>query len=156
MKHRIFTIRLLNLILIFALIVVYNSVLIYRSQQDEIAKLSTRVEEYQATVAAYEEMTGTASGDASEENGFRDGTYEGSSPGYGGDITVSVIVTGGKITSIDIISAAGEDAAYLNMSKPLLDEIVKTQSLEMDTVSGATLSSVGMRNAVILALQQAL
>ena len=101
-------------------------------------------------------MTGTASGDASEENGFKDGTYEGSSPGYGGDITVSVTVSGGKITSIDIISAAGEDAAYLNMSKPILDEIVKTQNLEVDTVSGATLSSVGMRNAVILALQQAL
>ena len=44
----------------------------------------------------------------------------------------------------------------MNMSKPMLDEIVATQSLEVDTVTGATLSSVGMRNAVIIALQQAI
>lgn len=155
MKHRIFGIRLINLILICALIILYNSILICRSQQDEIAKLSTQIEEYQATVAAYEELTGTGS-EESDDGAFQDGTYEGTSPGYGGDITVSVTVSGGKISSIDILSAAGEDAAYLNMSKPMLDEIVKTQNLEVDTISGATLSSVGMRNAVILALQQAL
>ena len=109
MKYRIFGIRLINLILIFALIILYNSVLIYRSQQDEIAKLSTQIEEYKATVAAYEEMTGTGT-EESDDAAFKDGTYEGTSPGYGGNITVSVTVSDGKIASVDILSAAGEDA----------------------------------------------
>ena len=155
MKHRIFTIRLLNLVLILALIVIYNSVLIYRSQQDEIARLSTKVEEYQMAEAAGADAEGAATGDDGGA-GFKDGTYQGSSEGYGGQIVVSVTVAGGQITAIDIVSATGEDAAYLNMSKPMLDEIVATQNLEVDTVTGATLSSVGMRNAVIVALQQAI
>ena len=155
MKHRIFTIRLLNLVLILALIVLYNSVLIYRSQQDEIARLSTKVEEYQMAEAARADAEGTEAEDSGTA-GFKDGTYQGASEGYGGQIVVSVTVSGGQITAIDIVSAAGEDAAYMNMSKPMLDEIVATQNLEVDTVTGATLSSVGMRNAVILALQQAI
>ncbi len=155
MKHRVFTIRLLNLVLILVLIVIYNSVLIYRSQQDEIARLSAKVEEYQMAEAARAEAEGTAADD-DEGAGFKDGTYQGSSEGYGGQIVVSVTVSGGKITAIDIVSAAGEDAAYMNMCKPMLDEIVTTQNLEVDTVTGATLSSVGMRNAVIIALQQAI
>ena len=153
MKHRIFIIRVFNLAIILALILIYNNIIHDRIVADAEAKAAVREEEERLLAEAYAEAG--ISEEEIAQPGFKDGTYEGSSQGYGGQIVVSVTVSGGEIAAIDIVSAAGEDAAYLNMSKPMLDEIVATQDLEVDTVTGATLSSVGMRNAVILALQQA-
>lgn len=153
MKHRTFFTRVINLAIILALILIYNNIIHDRIVADAEAKAAVREEEERLLAEAYAEAG--MSEDEIVQPGFKDGTYEGSSQGYGGQIVVSVTVSGGEIAAIDIISAAGEDAAYLNMSKPMLDEIVATQDLEVDTVTGATLSSVGMRNAVILALQQA-
>lgn len=41
-----------------------------------------------------------------------DGTYEGSGTGFGGTITVSVVLKDKTIQSISIVSAPGEDAAF--------------------------------------------
>lgn len=48
-----------------------------------------------------------------------DGTYEGSGTGFGGTITVSVVLKDKTIQSISIVSAPGEDAAFLNRAKEL-------------------------------------
>lgn len=77
-----------------------------------------------------------------------DGTYEGSGTGFGGTITVSVVLKDKTIQSISIVSAPGEDAAFLNRAKGVIDRIIASQSVDVDTVSGATFSSKGILAAV--------
>lgn len=81
-----------------------------------------------------------------------DGTYEGSGTGFGGTITVSVVLKDKTIQSISIVSAPGEDAAFLNRAKGVIDRIIASQSVDVDTVSGATFSSKGILAAVKNAL----
>lgn len=81
-----------------------------------------------------------------------DGTYEGSAEGYGGTITVAVTVKDHKIVNIEILEASGEDAAFFGRAKGVIDSILKSQSTDVDLVSGATYSSRGIVNAVKNAL----
>ncbi len=81
-----------------------------------------------------------------------DGTYNGTGQGRNGDITVSVKVQGGKVTSITVESSR-EDAQYFNRAKDtVIGEILDSQSLNVATVSGATMSSNGLIDAVANAL----
>lgn len=89
------------------------------------------------------------------ENGYEDGTYYGSASGYGGTIQVSVTITAGKITGVNIVSAAGETPSFLAQAKAVCGRIVSNQSPNVDVVSGATYSSNGIINATIAALKQA-
>lgn len=56
------------------------------------------------------------------------------------------------IQSISIVSAPGEDAAFLNRAKGVINRIIASQSVDVDTVSGATFSSKGILAAVKNAL----
>lgn len=86
---------------------------------------------------------------------YADGTYQGTGEGYGGEITVEVTVEGGSIESVTVISAKEEDAAYFNTAKGIIEDILEKQSADVDTVSGATYSSAGIRDAVSAALEEA-
>lgn len=87
--------------------------------------------------------------------GYQDGTYQGSAAGFGGTITVQVTVSGGKITAIDILSAAGETPSYLESAKSVIAKIISGQTPNVDAVSGATYSSNGIIQAVQNALAKA-
>lgn len=88
-----------------------------------------------------------------EETGFwKDGVYYGSGTGFGGQIKVAVTVQDGKIVSVEIQSAPGEGASYFAQAKAVIDRIIAQQSLNVDTVSGATYSSRGILRAVRNAL----
>lgn len=89
------------------------------------------------------------------ENGYEDGTYYGSATGYGGTIQVAVTISDGKISSVNIVSAAGETPSFLAQAKVVCSRIVSSQSPNVDVVSGATYSSNGIINAAIAALKQA-
>lgn len=93
-------------------------------------------------------------GSAAAQN-YKDGTYTGTAKGYGGDITVEVTISGGKITAIDIVSAPAETPSFLTRAKGVIDKILEKQSPDVDVVSGATYSSNGILNAVRRALAQA-
>jgi len=80
-----------------------------------------------------------------------DGVYEGSAQGYKGTITVSVTVSGGAVTDIEVVGES-DTANYFSRAEALLDDIVSRQSLDVDSVSGATYSSQGLINAVYDAL----
>ena len=80
---------------------------------------------------------------------------EGGAKGFGGMITVLVTVENGTISEIEITSADGEDKAYLSMAEDIIPKIIEAQSADVDTVSGATFSSTGIRDAVSEALKQA-
>lgn len=90
----------------------------------------------------------------SEKSAYQDGTYTGTGTGFAGPITVQVIIKGGKIAEITVLSTS-DDSPYIDNAKALLKNIVAVQSTNVDTVSGATYSSVGLISAVRDALQKA-
>ncbi len=84
-----------------------------------------------------------------------DGTYTGWHQGYGGLIYVSVTVKDGKMTSIDVTDHSGETDSYYNSAKSIISSMLAAGSPNVDTVSGATYSSNGIREAVKMALKSA-
>lgn len=86
---------------------------------------------------------------------YKDGTYTGEAEGYGGTIQVEVTLVGDEITSINVVSAPGEDSAYLSQAESVINSVISSQSTDVDTVSGATFSSTGILNAVDEALGKA-
>ena len=87
--------------------------------------------------------------------GYKDGTYQGSGTGFGGTITVQVTISGGKIASIDILSASGETPSYFASAQGVIDRMISGQTPNVDAVSGATYSSNGIIQAVQNALSKA-
>ena len=83
------------------------------------------------------------------------GTYEGSVPGYHGDIKVKVTVDSEKITAIEIIEhseTAGIGEAALPM---LVEAVLNNQTVNVDTISGATVTTTAFKDAVTAALTAA-
>ena len=54
-----------------------------------------------------------------------------------------------------MVSAEKEDGAYLSMAKDIIPKIIDAQSADVDTISGATFSSTGIKNASEQALEKA-
>ena len=67
---------------------------------------------------------------------------------------MEVIVKKQKIKEVNIVSADGEDGSYLTMAKDIIPKILDAQSAEVDTISGATFSSTGIKNATKQALEK--
>ena len=139
-----FWIRVICVAAVIELLTSYNSVLAARAKDEEIARL-----EYEMAMAKSED------GSTADESGYRDGNYQGEADGFGGTITVEVSIEQGKITAIEIISAENEDGAYLSMAKDIIPKILSAQSADVDTISGATFSSTGIKNASQEALDKA-
>ena len=142
-----FMIRAVSAVLIVAGIIGYNGILKVREKDDTIAKLS-------AELAKQSEKT-DVSDTSADESGYVDGTYTGEAEGFGGTVGVSVTVSGGRITEIAVTSAEHEDGAYLAMAQDIIPRMIDAQSYDVDTVSGATFSSTGIKNATEEALQKA-
>lgn len=85
---------------------------------------------------------------------YKDGTYYGTGTGFGGTLKVKVEISGGKITSIQIMENQ-DGSEYISKASALINTIIQNQSTNVDTVSGATYSSVGIIQAVRDALSQA-
>lgn len=86
---------------------------------------------------------------------WKDGTYAGRGTGFGGTIRVQVTISDGKMTQIDDVNHAGETPSYYKKAAAIIPRIIKAQTPNVDTVSGATYSSLGIREAVINALNKA-
>ena len=89
-----------------------------------------------------------------DASAYADGTYYGTGTGFSGALTVEVVISGGKISSIQIMDTSDGDR-YIQSASGLISNIIATQSTNVDTVSGATYSSVGIIEAVRNALSQA-
>lgn len=81
-----------------------------------------------------------------------DGTYIGEADGFGGKIVAEVTIAGGAITEIKVTGDNETEGLGSVAVEKLPGKIVEVQSLEVDTVSGATVSS----KAVLLAVSNAL
>lgn len=164
-------VRSLNLAVIAAVLLGYNTVLDRREKEDQIAQLSAELETTKLqkesleaaakttqNAAASEEAVSDASAadtDDTTASPYFDGTYEGEAEGFGGMITVQVTVENGQMTDLSILSADGEDSAYLSNAKDIIPKILEAQSADVDTISGATFSSTGIKNATAEALEKA-
>ena len=93
--------------------------------------------------------------EAGNDSIYKDGTYTGDAKGYGGNIKVQVVIAGGEITNIEVLSAKDEDEAYYNTAIRIIDNMLDKQTPNVDTISSATYTSTGIKNAVIAALKQA-
>lgn len=89
-----------------------------------------------------------------DPSAYKDGTYYGTGTGFGGTLKVKVEISGGKITSIHIMENQ-DGSEYISKASALINTIIQNQSTNVDTVSGATYSSVGIIQAVRNALSQA-
>lgn len=98
-------------------------------------------------------------GDEVQKNLFgvvlADGTYTGSATGYGPNLTVEVTVQDNQVRSIEILSHYEVGEQFYGLPMAIIpDAIIKEQSLDVDTISGATYTSIGILNAVRDALSQ--
>ncbi len=146
-----FWVRAVNLVLIAALIIGYNTVLTLRDKDDQIAKLTAELE----SANLYKQAVLQSQDAAASGGAYTNGAWKGTAQGFGGDIQVEVTVEGGSITDISIVSAEKEDGAYLSMAEDIIPKIIDAQSADVDTISGATFSSTGIKNAVTQALEEA-
>ena len=89
------------------------------------------------------------------DNVYKNGTFEGSGTGYGGTITVQVTLEDDTIIAVSVVSAPGEDSAYLSQGENVINSIISEQNTDVDTISGATFSSTGILEAVNDALSKA-
>lgn len=155
-----FWIKAVNLLMAVALMAGYNGVLEMRAKEDEIARLTAELAGSKLTAQANAEVkTSAGQKDSAEEgeeaSGLKDGTFEGEAEGFGGPVRVEVTVAGGKIADVQVTEAKGEDSAYLGMAEDITEDIVEQQSADVDTISGATFSSTGIREAAALAIEKA-
>ena len=98
----------------------------------------------------------TSDQEAGAKGQFIDGEYTGSAAGFRGTTQVQVSVENGYITDISVLST-DDDASFFNRAKSsVISEILSSQSLSVDTVSGATYSSFAIIDAVTNALSSAL
>ena len=86
---------------------------------------------------------------------YNDGTYKGDANGYSQGLSVQVEISSGKISNIEIVSHNETPGFYEIAFEQVPNAIIQKQSTAVDTVSGATYSSVGIINAVNEALSSA-
>lgn len=96
--------------------------------------------------------SGQESDPASGQFSVADGVYEGTGNGFRGTTSVSVTVESGAITDITINSYADDAAYFTRAQDTVISEIISTQSLDAQAVSGATFSSNSIIDAVADAL----
>lgn len=88
---------------------------------------------------------------------FADGTYTGTATGFGNGLTVEVVIQDNLIRSIEITDHNERQARFYQKAFDAVPlEILQSQSLEVDTMTGATFSSIGILNAVHDVISQAL
>ena len=92
-----------------------------------------------------------------ESEALKDGTYTGEGMGNNGTIAVEVTITDGELSDI-VITKFCDDIEYFDVDtdgKDMIERILKSQSCDVDMVSGATYSSEGLLDAVESAIAQA-
>jgi len=83
---------------------------------------------------------------------LRDGTYRGVSLGYAEDLTVSLTVKGGKIADIALEHTEKID---LGATRILPKRIIERQSLQVDGITGATVTCNAIVEGALVALRKA-
>lgn len=83
------------------------------------------------------------------------GTYTGTAAGRNGDVTVEVVVTDSEIVSVEVIDHQESVGVADPAIERIPEEITQYQSLGIDAVSGATITSEAILEAAAAALEKA-
>lgn len=142
MVHRVLTVGMLVLMIIHI--------------ADVVIQLPSRLLEQKSDSVDIQDMDKHESNDSVTFSGahLNDGVYEGTAEGYKSTIKVSVTVFNGAVTDITILEE-NDTPEFFKRAKEIIARVIGGQSLEVDTVSGATYSSAGILNAVEQALESA-
>ena len=96
------------------------------------------------------------SGDAAAAGAFKDGVYEATGKGIGGNVPLTVTIEGGKIVSVEV----GENGETQGIGSKAIEQlpalIVEAQGIDgVDGVSGASVTSKAIFTAMAEILEQA-
>lgn len=92
---------------------------------------------------------------APEEEVFEEGTYNVTVLGHNGDVRIAVTFDKYRVTKIEVLEHQESPGLGDTAMQEVADAIINKQSFEVDTVSGATYSSVAVLQAVSLAAKAA-
>lgn len=81
-----------------------------------------------------------------------EGALTATAKGFGGDVTVTVVVDGDDIVSVEAVGDSETNGIGSNAIDQLPAKIVEADSTEVDGVSGATVTSNAIKEAVNAAL----
>lgn len=90
-----------------------------------------------------------------QEQALASGTYAGTAMGRAGNVTVELTVNNGCIVKAAMIDSSETAVISDNAAERVLRDIVEYQTVAVDTVAGATLTSMAVISAAELALKQA-
>ncbi|MPN54051.1 hypothetical protein SDC9_201720 [bioreactor metagenome] len=86
---------------------------------------------------------------------LNDGEYQSVVDGQYGEMKVQVTITDGKISDVKIVSNNETEEIASGALKMIPEKIVESNSVEVDVISGATLTTNRIRTAVVDCLNQA-
>lgn len=89
------------------------------------------------------------------EGNYTDGAYTGTGAGKNGEITVLVTVSGGNVVSVELTEHSETAGIYEAAESGVVSEIIRTQSTDVDSIAGATITSDAIKEAVANALENA-
>lgn len=90
--------------------------------------------------------------DAQESGIYKDGTYTGTGKGFRGNTKVTVTVEKGVISDISVDSYKDDEEFFSRAESGIISAVIRSQSADVDAVSGATFSSKGLIDAIKNAL----
>lgn len=92
---------------------------------------------------------------AAGEGKFTPGTYEGVGAGRNGDIKVQVTLSTDEITAVEVLEHSETEGIGDLAFEAICPAVVERQTVDVDAVSGATLTSNGLKEAITAALAAA-
>ncbi len=87
-----------------------------------------------------------------EESKLKDGVYQAKNS----IVDIEVIIQNGRISDINILEHRSGGQTYDDLIRPMTQEMIEQQSADIDTVTGATISSDALKSAVGEALKKAI
>ncbi|EOR26342.1 FMN-binding domain-containing protein [Clostridium sartagoforme AAU1] len=97
-------------------------------------------------------VTGEIAASYGDAEGIEDGVYEGTGTGFRGEMKVKVTVQNQQITSIEVTETNDDSKWFDRAYSTIATDIIKNQTAEVNSVSGATYSSMGIKEGVANAL----
>jgi len=128
-----------------------SALLVYTNNNTNISSI-TNVLASDKTLSSSTVITGESAVETGDAVGIVDGVYVGTGTGFRGEMTVEVTVENELIKSIKVTEKS-DDAKWFNRAyNTVASNIITNQTAKVDTVSGATYSSMGIKEAVANAL----
>ncbi len=98
----------------------------------------------------------SSSNSSSNDSGMKDGTYSSTQQGFGGDVTVTLTISSGKISGVELVGDNETETVGGAALPQLQEQILEKGSAEIDGVSGATVTSSAVKAGVQACLDEAM